>query len=90
MSTTPTNPALYIPGMAVMRNADRGGHSWLDLAMLAGAEDAEQADALLWNGTAFPSADVRTIWRQLRHVIRHRVCFDNPDPHCGPAKRMRL
>ncbi len=51
---------------------------WNELALLAGARNDEEANNLLWSGTAFPFAKARTIWYQLRHVLRHKVCFDDP------------
>jgi len=57
--------------------------TWIELAIAAGATSEDEAESLLWCGTAFPFADVRTIWYQLRHVIRHKVCFDDPYAHCA-------
>jgi len=60
--------------------------TWRDLARAAGATDDREADALLWSGTAYPFASPRTIWYQLRHVMRHKVCFDDPGASCGGGK----
>jgi len=57
--------------------------TWTELAIAAGASCSEEADALLWSGTAFPFAPAKTIWKQLRHVIRHKICFDDPFANCG-------
>ena len=54
----------------------------LDLAKLAGAKSDEEADHLLWSGTAFPFVGVRVLWYQLRHALRHRICVDNPEARC--------
>ncbi len=58
--------------------------TYLEMARRAGAENDEVADFLLWSGTAFPFAPVRHIWNQLRHVLRHKVCADDPMATCGP------
>lgn len=53
-----------------------------EMAIVAGATDEVEAEMLLWGGTAFPFAPVRTIWYQLRHVVRHKICFDDPMAVC--------
>lgn len=63
--------------------------TWLDFAKAAGATTEEEADLLLWCGTAFPFASIRTIWYQLRHVIRHRMCLDRADATCAGRKPWR-
>ena len=60
--------------------------TWNELAKAAGAATDKEADFVLWSGTAFPFARVRTVWYQLRHVIRHKVCLDDPEARCGGRK----
>ena len=57
-----------------------------ELAKRAGAQSDQEADALLWCGTAFPFVNPRALWYQLRHTIRHKECFDKPGAHCGGKK----
>lgn len=69
---------------------DAPRRTWVDLAMSAGATSHEEAESLLWSGTAFPcSQSPRYIWGQLRHVIRHKVCFDDPMAHCQSRRLER-
>jgi len=56
--------------------------TWIDLAMAAGAKDAVEAEGLLWSGSAFPFVGPRHVYEQIRHVVRHKVCFDNPEATC--------
>lgn len=56
--------------------------TWLELAKAAGATSDDEADALLWCGTAFPFVSPRKVWYQLRHTIRHKKCFDKPHANC--------
>lgn len=63
--------------------------TWQEMALRAGAETNKEADSLLLSGTAFPFAPPRTIWYQLRHVIRHKTCFDDPGADCFSKAHMR-
>lgn len=60
--------------------------TWLQLARAAGATSDQEADWLLWSGSAFPFAPIRTVWYQLRHVVRHRICTDDPCASCAGRK----
>jgi hypothetical protein len=53
--------ALYRPRWVWL---ETGGWTWLEIAMFAGWPEAI-ADYALWNCTAFPCADARTVWSQL-------------------------
>ena len=64
-------------------------HTWLDVAKAAGAESDEAAEGLLWSGSAFPFAAPRYIYGQIRHVIRHKVCYDNPSATCQSRRLWR-
>ena len=63
--------------------------TWTEMALAAGAKDEKEADMLLWTGSAFPFARPRTIWYQLRHTIRHRICLDDPAANCAGHKPWR-
>lgn len=62
--------------------------TWFDLAVDAGVP-AEHADAFLWSATAFPFAKARYIYEQIRHVLRHKVCYDDPGARCFSHRHMR-
>lgn len=53
-----------------------------EMAIVAGAKDEAEAEILLWGGTAFPFAPLRTVWYQLKHAVRHKVCVDDPMACC--------
>lgn len=60
--------------------------TFIEMAMVAGASDEKEADLLLWAGTAFPFAPLRTLWYQLRHAVRHKICVDDPMARCCSRK----
>lgn len=64
--------------------------TWTDLALAAGATTDDEADFLLWSATAFPFAKPRTVWYQLRHAVRHKICTDNPAATCCSRKAFRV
>lgn len=61
----------------------------LEFARRAGAHSDEEAELLLWAGTAFPFVPPRALWYQLRHTLRHQVCLDQPGATCGGKKWWR-
>lgn len=63
---------------------------WDEFAMAAGARSPEEASLLLWSGTAFPFARPRTIWYQLRHVVRHKVCLGDPAANCYSRRAFKV
>jgi hypothetical protein len=63
--------------------------TFIELALAAGAANEEEAEFLLWSGTAFPFVGPRTLWYQLRHVVRHKICADDPMASCCSRKAYR-
>lgn len=60
----------------------KGDVKWTDLAVAAGAAGEDDAEGLLWSGSAFPFAPPRIVYEQIRHVVRHKTCYDNPASTC--------
>lgn len=56
---------------------------WVDVAIAAGAQNEDDAENLLWSGSAFPFAPPRVVYEQIRHTVRHKVCFDDPSASCA-------
>jgi hypothetical protein len=63
-------------------------HTWEDLAVGAGVAP-EHAEFMLWSASAFPFADPRTVFFQLQHAHRHKVCVDDPWAPCTPRRAFR-
>lgn len=64
--------------------------TWTDIAKLfGGARTQREADYVLWSGSAYPFARPRYVVGQLRHVARHKVCFDDPGATCQPRRLWR-
>lgn len=63
-------------------------HTWEELATAAGVEP-EYAEFMLWSASAFPFASPRTVFYQIQHAQRHKVCVDNPEAGCYARRAFR-